>query len=133
MSDFPIKGLLGAFAAGFCIQQLLEIADPILSMILKTEVLKKSVLGLISLVLGAVIASVGQLQIFSVLGATSFPPKFDTFLTAVFISAGTAGFNSILKFASYKKEEAKASAADQKSKLSPKQLSSVNFQAANSQ
>jgi hypothetical protein len=132
MPDFPIKSLLVAFAAGFCIQQLLEIADPILSLFLKTEVAKRSVLGLISLGLGAVIAFEGHIKIFGPLGATSFPPGLDIFLTAVFISAGTEGFNSILKFANYKKEEAKVSAADQKSKLTPNQLSTVNFQAANS-
>ena len=67
MSDFPIKGLLVAFAAEFSIQQLLEIADPIVSMVLKIEVLKKSLLRLVSLVLGGVIASVGQIHIFNVL------------------------------------------------------------------
>jgi hypothetical protein len=132
MVDLPIKDLLVGFSAGFCIQQLLEIVDPLASMILKSDALKKSVLGLVSLALGLLIAKVGQIQLFHVLGATSFPPTLDTFLTAVFISAGTEGFNSVLKFANYKKEEAKASAADQKSKLTPKQISSVNFQAAGS-
>jgi len=131
MADLPMKELLIPFAAGFCIQ-LLEIVDPVASVILRSVTLKKSVLGLASLALGAVIAWSGQIHIFSILGATSFPPAVDTFLTAVFISAGTEGFNSILKFANYKKEEAKASAADQKSKLSPEQLSSVNYQPANS-
>jgi hypothetical protein len=129
MSDFPIRGLLVAFAAGFSIQQLLEIIDPLASSFLKTDALKKSVLSLTSLVLGGVIASVGQMHIFHILGAVSFPGSLDTFLSAVFISAGTEGFNSILKFANYKKEEAKALAAGEKSKLSPKELSTVNFQA----
>jgi hypothetical protein len=68
-------------------------------------------------VLGVLIATEGKIQIFQLLGDKSLPGVLDTFLTAVFISAGTKGFNSLLKFANYKKEEAKAVAADQKSKL----------------
>ncbi len=127
LTDLPINDLLTAFAAGFCIQQLLEIADPVASLFLKSETVKKSVLGLISLALGLLIAIEGNVRIFQMLGDKGFPGRLDAFLTAVFISAGTEGFNSLLKFANYKKEEAKASAADQKSKLTPEQLSSVNF------
>jgi len=130
MSAIQIQQLLSAFAAGFSIQQLLEILDPFISLLFKTPASKKSTLGVISLLLGGVIAFSGQIHIFKILGATAIPEWLDTFLTAVFISAGTEGFNSILKFANYKKEAAKTSAADEKSKLSAKELSTVNFQVA---
>jgi uncharacterized protein YacL len=132
MTDTTIKALLVAFAAGFSIQQLLEILDPPFSLFLTNQTVKKSVLGLLSLAIGLLVAWKGQIHIFQLLSAstTTFPTELDTFLTAVFISAGTEGFNSLLKFANYKKEEAKTSAAAQKSKLSPQELSSVNFQKA---
>ena len=129
MTDTTIKALLAAFAAGFSIQQLLEILDAPLSLFLTNQSVKKTVLGVLSLILGLLVASQGQIHIFQLLGVSAaFPPALDTFLTAVFISAGTEGFNSLLKFANYKKEEAKTSAAAQKSKLSAQDLSSVNFQ-----
>jgi hypothetical protein len=130
MTDTTIKALLAAFAAGFSIQQLLEILDAPFSLFLTNQTVKKSVLGLLSLGIGLLVAWQGQIHIFQLLGASSaaFPPALDTFLTAVFISAGTEGFNSLMKFANYKKEDAKTSAAAQKSKLSAKELSSVNFQ-----
>ena len=128
MTDTTIKALLAAFAAGFSIQQFLEILDAPLSLLLTNQTVKKSALGLLSLVMGLLVASKGQIHIFQLLGASTFPISLDTFLTAVFISAGTEGFNSLLKFANYKKEEAKTSAAAQKSKLSAQDLSSVNFQ-----
>lgn len=130
MTDTTIKALLAAFAAGFSIQQFLEILDAPLSLFLSNRTVKKSVLGFLSLIIGFLVASQGQIHIFQLLGASTatFPPALDTFLTAVFISAGTEGFNSLLKFANYKKEEAKTSAAAQKSKLTATDLSSVNFQ-----
>jgi len=132
MTDTTIKALLVAFAAGFSIQQLLEILDGPISLLLTNQTVKKSVLGFVSLIIGLLVASKGQIHIFQLLGAptATFPSSLDTFLTAVFISAGTEGFNSLLKFASYKKEEAKSSAAAQKSKLTAQDLSSVNFQKA---
>jgi len=135
MTDTTIKALLAAFAAGFSIQQLLEILDGPLSLLLTNQTVKKSVLGILSLAIGLLVASKGQIHIFQLLGSSTatFPSALDTFLTAVFISAGTEGFNSLLKFANYKKEEAKTSAATQKSKLSAQDLSSVNFQKESSE
>lgn len=127
MHDFPIQNLVVAFVAGFAIQQLLEVVDPITSLVLTSPAWKKSALGVVSLLLGFWFASAGHIQILAALSA-NVSSSFDLFVTSVFISAGTEGFNSLLKFVNYKKEETKASAAAQKSGLTAQQLASVNLQ-----
>jgi hypothetical protein len=47
-------------------------------------------------------------------------PFWHAVVTIIFISAGTEGFNSLLKWISYKKEDAKASAANTKQALGAK-------------
>lgn len=126
MPNFPIQNLLVAFVAGFAIQQLLEVIDPITSLFLTKPAWKKSALGIVSLFLGFWMASAGHIQILAALSA-KVSLRFDLFVTSVFISAGTEGFNSLLKFVNYKKEATKASAAAQKSELSAQQLQSVNL------
>jgi hypothetical protein len=107
-----ITALLPAFAAGFAVQRLLEIADPILERWLKER--KRYYLALLSLAFGFGIAAYAKLRVlihlFPEVGNAppNVPGPLDFIVTGLIISAGTEGFNSILKFLSYKKEEKKA-------------------------
>jgi hypothetical protein len=124
------QALLVPFAAGFAVQQLLEILDPIAAKLLKDPQNKKVALGLTSLVIGLLLSWQGGLRIMSSLGFSWTNPFWDYVITGVFISGGTEGFNSLLKFANYKKEASKADAAAKKSNVSPTQLAMVNRQNA---
>jgi|GraSoiStandDraft_46_1057282.scaffolds.fasta_scaffold09549_3 hypothetical protein len=109
----PLITALGpAFAAGFAVQRLLEILDPIVNRLIKEEN-KKIVLGIVSLIMGLGLAFGAKLSVLNHLGVT-VDSYLDYFVAGLIISAGTEGFNSILKFLSYKKEEKKAEAAKEK-------------------
>ena len=115
--DIPklIVALAPAFAAGFALQRLLEILDPILDKILNSvfdekEIIhsKKVVFGLISVVVGLGLAAWPKIHVLAQLVAPDGVPfLLDYFVTALIVSGGTEGFNSILKFLNYKKEETK--------------------------
>ena len=101
-----IFGLGPAFAAGFGIQQLIEILDPIWKTIFPKEdqkTRKKAVLGIISLVLGLLLAFGAGLRVLEPLGVKS-AGGWDLFLTGVIISGGTEFFNSLVKFLDNRKE-----------------------------
>lgn len=119
-----IKALAPAFAAGFAVQQLLEITTSFLELGDNTnfQKFKKPILGLLSLVVGFSLAfGIDELHILSILlppdtDANGNPiPAVGNFLDAVvtglIISAGTEGINSILKFLKYNKEDKKNQAA----------------------
>ncbi len=110
--------LAPAFACGFAVQQALQIVDPLIK---AQGNAKRAVTGGISLVLGAVVALCGHLYILqSLMQATADNTAsansvkiscwIDVIVSALIISAGTEGFNSIMKFLSYQKEAAKADA-----------------------
>jgi len=121
MSDATslVTSLAPAFAAGFAIQHLIEIIDPKLP---RGKARKKLAAGWISTVLGAlaVALSDGKLLLMhqllgskvaaSTFAATSSLVWVDFVVSSLFIGAGTEGFNSILKFIEYKKDDAKAPA-----------------------
>jgi hypothetical protein len=109
--DNLVFALAPAFAAGFALQRLLEILDPILD---KAERLlnKRIFLGLLSLFSGFGLArglGLGVLRHMTPESA-SVPPLLDYLVTSLIISGGTEGFNAVMKFMSYKKEETKATA-----------------------
>ncbi len=110
-----VTALAPAFAAGFAVQRLLEILDPLAETVAGPEK-KKIVLGLSSLIAGLGFAGGVGLRVLVHLGAYTFGSRFDRndlidlFVTGLVISAGTEGFNSILKFMNYKKEDQKAEA-----------------------
>ncbi len=118
--EILIKALGPAFAAGFAVQRLLEITDPILSGRIKDETVKKKWLGSLSLVVGFLLAYAAQLRVLAPLGADlsrlgeNMAYFVDYLVTAFIVSAGTEGFNSIMKFLTYKKEEKKAEAVQEK-------------------
>jgi hypothetical protein len=115
--DDLIKALTAPFAAGFVVQRLLEILDPITVKLISNPNTKKIVLGLTSLSIGCALSAFGGMRIFQALHTVfpSFgdPPHWlDIAASGIFISAGTEGFNSLMKFANYKKEATKADAAN---------------------
>jgi hypothetical protein len=116
-------------AVGFAVQQLLQIADPIVSAIIgalrnqfsKNQAdgtgsspsrvsdvdLKKSIMGLLSLLAGVVVVSVAdEIRVLHVMGADNHD-YLDWFISALTISAGSEGANSILKLAQYLKDMVK--------------------------
>jgi len=112
--DKLVVALGPALAAGFAIQRLLEIVDPLVDKLYGEY--KKLILGLVSLVVGLALAFGLGLRVLQPLGVTS-TGLLDGFATALIISAGTEGFNSIMKFLGYAKEEKKASAAEEGSRV----------------
>src|ERR1700730_8614847 len=130
MNDSIIQTLTVPFAAGFVVQRFLEILDPLTSKFLGNPNTKKAVLAVVSLLIGWLIAWQIPVELFHALLKqacnTGITPGFDHFLSGIFISAGTEGFNSLMKFANYKKEASKADAAAKKGQVSADQLHSVN-------
>lgn len=117
--------LAPAFACGFAVQQALQIIDPIVSrpgVMSKPDNgnLKRAIMGLISLTLGALIAGLGKVDVVEALskaadnGSLTLPGWLGISVNSLIISAGTEGFNSIMKFLSYQKESAKSDAAVKK-------------------
>jgi hypothetical protein len=107
------------FAAGFAVQQLLEILDQIFlaPLFSSTEAAKnkKMIYSLISLVIGLVLAgTVPNLDVLKILLGTGYSAGYfvpDVIITGLVISAGTEGVNSILKFLGYAKADKQAAAA----------------------
>ena len=98
--DKLVVALGPAFAAGFAAQQLLELLDPIVD---KIKVDKKLVLGIVSFVIGLVLAFGAGLRVLQPLGVANVD-FWDAIVTALIVSAGTEGFNSITKFMGYTKD-----------------------------
>jgi len=107
-----VKALGPAFAAGFAVQQLLEVLDPLIIKIIgKAD--KKLVLGIVAFVFGLGLAFGTGLRVLQPLGVAN-AGIWDAIVTGLVISAGTEGINSILKFLGYTKEREKAVAAREK-------------------
>ena len=113
-----------AFAAGFAVQRLLEILDPLLDKIPFVKDHKKMILALVSLAVGLVLAFGAGLRVLLPLGVAN-ADFLDAIVTALIVSAGTEGFNSIMKFLGYAKEGKKAEAAEKKDKASPQALAKL--------
>jgi len=119
--DKLILALGPAFAAGFAVQRLLEILDPVLDKVKAIKDNKKVTLGLVSLIVGLVLAFGIGLRVLEPLGVAN-AGIFDGIATALIISAGTDGINSIIKFLGYAKEDKKAEAADKKENAEKKAI-----------
>jgi hypothetical protein len=101
-----------AFAAGFAIQRLLELLDPLFPFKDSPD-RKKKILGIVSLLCGLALAGGMGIRIIRHLitpDAAGWFDALDAFVTALVISAGTEGLNSIIKFLGYAKAEKKAEA-----------------------
>ena len=118
-------GLL--FVASFAVQQILEaIAWPLESFIgawwkkqgYADDSWKKTVLGVTGFIIGLLLASQLDLHILEHYIPAGAPASamrgswLDTFLTALVLSAGTEGTNSVLKYLKYLKEDKKTGAAE---------------------
>ncbi len=90
-----------AFAAALGLQQLIEVLDPVFFW-LKEH--KGAVLKPLSFVAGLALSTYAGLRVLSHLGYTG-GDMWDVLITALIISSGTEGFNSILKFLGYSKEK----------------------------
>ena len=109
------------FAASVALQQILEV----LSVFVEKwfgEQRKKAALGVIGFVMGLVLAYMFGLNVMAYFktpdtaGVLKALPNagsyLDTVVTALVLSAGTEGTNSIVKFLKYLKEDKKATAAE---------------------
>ncbi len=102
--DKLVTALGPAFAAGFAIQQLLEILDPLIEKFAKDW--KKIFLGLVSLTFGLILAFGAGIRVLAPLGYAGFD-LWDALITALIVSAGTEGINSIMKYLGYAKDNKK--------------------------
>jgi hypothetical protein len=127
--DELIKALAPAFAAGFAVQQLLELVDAIfLGRLIGPN--KKAILGVISFLAGLGVSTAG-IRVLATLGMNNARMNgLDIFVTALIVSGGTEGFNSILKFLSYKKEEVKGEAAQAQQSAGAGAVATLNKQPA---
>lgn len=114
--DQLVATVVPIFAAGFAIQQFLEILDPIVVRLIG-ERDKKLILGIVSLIAGLLIAFgtglrvLAPLCIYSEFQEGYYFDLLDALITAFIISAGTEGINSVMKFLGYAKESKKGDAA----------------------
>jgi hypothetical protein len=114
------------FAAGFAVQQLVEMLNPLVDKVLsevkgrrkgegedqdqdESKAIKKLILGSLSVAVGLALAFGAGLRVLQPLGVTS-AGFWDAVVTGLIVSAGTEGVNSILKFLGYTKEKKKAEA-----------------------
>lgn len=102
--DTLVSGLGPAFAAAFALQQLMEILDPVLDHVKKFP--KKMTLGLLSLGVGLILAFGAGLRVLEPMGFQC-NVVWDGIVTALMISGGTEGFNSVIKFLGYVKTKKK--------------------------
>jgi len=115
-----VKALAPAFVAGFAVQQGVEVVSSLCAQAVKdwekNISKKKAILTLVSLAISAWVVAFAKLDVMQVFAASKNceAPFTHGLVTVIFISAGTEGFNSLLKWISYKKEDAKASAAGTK-------------------
>jgi hypothetical protein len=131
MADL-VQVLTIPFVAGFIVQRFLEILDAFTTArFVKDASTKKMIMAFASLVIGCALAGFLDTRMFHQLRKI-FPdlkdlkPTLDILFSGIFISAGTEGFNSLMKFASYKKEASKADAAGKRSQVTDAQLRAVN-------
>jgi hypothetical protein len=100
--------LVDAFApiivAGFALQQLLELLDPLLDEFLKPH--KKLVLSLVGLLSGLGLALGLGLRVLAPLGVERMP-GLDVVVTALLMMGGTKWINDLMKILRYRKEEAR--------------------------
>lgn len=98
-----------AFATGFALQRLLEILDGPIERFAKDN--KKIVLSLLSLLGGLILSFGAGMRVLKHLGFAG-GDVWDAIVTALIISAGTEGINTIMKYFGYVKQKEQAEAAE---------------------
>jgi hypothetical protein len=113
-----VTALGPVIVAAFAVQQLLELVDPIF---FKEETIKykKLILGFVSLALGLVLAFGFGLRVMAPFGVNTLD-WLDAAVTAILLSAGTEGSNSIMKVLEYYKESLKNGDASDREKKKKK-------------
>jgi hypothetical protein len=113
--DKIILALAPVFAAGFAVQQLLEILTSFFDLDSKQlfQKFKKPILGVVAFGFGCALANQLNPGVLDILTDATVNRTLDILATALIISAGTEGVNSILKFLKYSKEDKKREAASQ--------------------
>lgn len=106
--DTLIGAVAPAFACGLALQRGVEVLDPLLDKFISEH--KKWILAWFALVAGILFAWIGELRVLNRLGITD-KDALDFVVTALIVSAGTEGFNSLFKFLGYAKENKKQEAA----------------------
>jgi hypothetical protein len=110
MNSF-IGALAPAFACGLALQRLLEILDPLIEAIPGISSNKKLILAVVAFAVGLAVAAIEPLRVLERFGGNT-NNVLDFLVTALIISAGTEGFNSLLKLLGYAKETKKGDAAN---------------------
>lgn len=124
----PAEILAVVAIAGFAIQQLIELFDPVISGLVKrfgkkgeseqelrypgalSEAdFKKSVVMALSFLLGLLVAWVSEIKILSAVNEKWGGDWGDIFVTALVIGAGTEGLNTLTKYFNYMKDSRKPS------------------------
>src|SRR5260370_12964575 len=114
-----------ALAAGFAVQRVLELLDSACGGLPNLKN-KKLIFTIVSLLLGLTLAFAGGLRVLRYLtSAPTAPDWVDAVVTGLIVSGGTEGFNSIMKFLGYKKEEKKADAVTKLSGQKPGALAAM--------
>ena len=125
------KALAPAFGVGIGIQHLNELLDAFFSTFAGNNVNRKKLLmGASSLIFGCAATVAFKLDIVGALrgdtNASGVVWLLNVFVTALIISTGTEGINSIVKFLGYAKDQKKASAASSEANAGPAALGLVN-------
>lgn len=121
-----IYALAVPFTCGVAVQRLLAILDAVWTWRKFDAATKAWLSALISFVCGLAVAFGGYIRILEAIatvlmkpGSSRFSPEttasaqfIDIVATALIVSAGTEGFNTIIKFLGYAKEQQKAKAAE---------------------
>lgn len=124
--DMLVTALGPVLAAGFAVQQLLEILNSLVERFTgDNEKAKKMYLGLVSLFLGFGLSFGAGLQVLTALGSPA-PYLVDGLVSGLIISGGTEGINSIMKFLGYTKEKEKANAAAAREEAGPVALEKID-------
>lgn len=111
-----VQALAAPFIAGFAVQQGVEVLSSFISLIGKIDgdtKVKKAIFSAFSVILAWIIVAYAHLDVLKPF-IQGTPDWVNSFTTIIFVSAGTEGFNSLLKWLSYKKDDAKANAATTK-------------------
>ena len=103
--------LAPVFAASLAVQQILEAIGALVEERFGGPK-KKAILGAIGFVIGLILATYFELNVMKYFGVQRNGGIVDKVVTALILSAGTEGVNSIVKFLKYLKEDKKATAAE---------------------
>ena len=115
--DGLVLALAPAFVCGFAIQRLLELLDPLIDGWIPGEGIakarwKKGILGIVAIAGGAFFALAAGVRVIDPITDKAVPDVIDLAATALVVSAGTEGLNSVMKYLGYKKEEQKVETID---------------------